>query len=258
MYAEIVRMIEECFPHGVYLGHVDYDDGLTEEQSEAYVMGDIDRVWDSIAEWEHENRWYGADYYIEELGRHALKNALKNDPDFDPDDDEWLETAREVLMDLDRSDILGDLVKGTRYAVTLCKWLIDEDNAVWGLHDVEGLIDALGVPDTADNRAVADELIANAPTDLGMAFAAYEVTPADLHGIGPGRAAIRTEYLPICYGNPFTGGYFAGTFNLGAPVVIPLSELSPDSHMMQWGPSEVYGEFPAELECEVEFIGIDN
>lgn len=253
MYSDIVRMVKDLFPYGVHLGHVDYDDGLSREESEAYVMGDIDRVWDSIAEWEHENRYYGADYYIEELERHALKN----DPDFDPDD-EWLETVREVLMDLDRSDIFGDLIKGSRYKTTVCNWLIDEDNAQWGLHDVEGLIEALEVPNTAHNRAVADELIANAPTDLGMAFAAYEVTPADLHGIGPGRAAIRTEYLPICYGNPFTGGYFAGTFNLAEPAVIPLSELAPDSHMMAYGPSEVYGEFPAELECEVEFIGIDN
>lgn len=253
MYDEIVRMIKDLFPYGVHLGHVDYDDGLTEDQAEWYVMGEIDRVYDSILDWEIENRSYGADYYIEELERHALKN----DPNFEPDD-EWLEIVREALFDLDRSDIVGDLVRGTHYTTVMCKWLIDEDNAVWGLHDVEGLIEALEVPNTAHNRAVADELIANAPTDLGMAFAAYEVTPADLHGIGPGRAAIRTEYLPICYGNPFTGGYFAGTFNLGAPVTIPLSELSPEGHMMAYGPSEVYGEFPLELDHEVEFIGIDN
>ena len=253
MYSDIVRMIEECFPQGVYLGYVDYDDGLTEEQAEWYIMGDIERVFDSISEWEYENRFHGADYYLEELERHALKN----DPNFEPDYD-WFERVREVLMDLDRSDILGDLVKGTRYAVTLCKWLIDEDNAVWGKHDVDGLIEALGVPNTADNRTVADELIANAPTDLGMAFAAYEVTPADLQGIEPGRAAIRSEHLPICYGNPFTGGYDVGAFKLAEPVVIPLSELTPESHFVAYGPSEVYGGFPYELESEVEFIGIDN
>ena len=253
MYAEIVRLIEDRFPYGVHLGHVDYDDGLTEEQSELYVMGEIDRVYDSVLDWEIENKSYDVHSYTEELESHILKN----DPDFNPDQD-WFDTVREVLMDLDRSDIVGDLIKGTRYKITMCKWLIDEDSAQWGLHDVDGLIDALGVPNTPHNRAVADELIANAPTDLGMAFSAYEVAPADLYGIGPGRAAIRTEYLPICYGNPFTGGYFAGTFNLGAPVTIPLSELSPESHMMAYGPSEVYGEFPGELKWEVEFIGIDN
>ena len=253
MYDEIVRLIEDHFPQGVYLGFVDYDDGLTREQSEAYIMGDIDRVCDSIAEWEHENRWYGTNWYIEEL----VSYVQKNDPNFDPDDD-WFDTVREVLMDLDRSDILGDLVKGTRYTTVMCKWLIGEDDAEWGLHDVDGLIDALGVPNTARNRAVAEELIDNAPTDFGMAFSAYEVTPADLNGIGPGRAAIRSEYLPVCYGNPFTGGYFAGTFKLAEPVTIPLSELSPENHMMAYGPSEVYGEFPTELECEAEFIEINN
>ena len=253
MYDEIVRMIEEHFPHGVYLGHVDYDDGLSREQSEAYVMGDIDRVWDSVAEWEHENRWHGADYYIEELERHALRN----DPNFEPDYD-WFDTVREVLMDLDQSDILGDLVGNTAHKITMGKWLIDEDGSEWGLHDVEGLIDALEVPNTPHNRAVADELIANAPTDLGMAFAAYEVTPADLHGIGPGRAAIRAEHLPVCYGNPFTGAYHAGTFKLAEPIVIPLSELRPDSHMMAYGPSEVYGRFPHDLESEIEFVEIGN
>ena len=253
MYDEIVRMIEEYFPHGVYLGHVDYDDGLSREQSEAYVMGDIDRVWDSVAEWEHENRWHGANYYIEELERHALRN----DPDFSPDYD-WFDTVREVLMDLDQSDALGDLVGNTAHKITMCKWLISEDDAEWGKHDVDGLIKALEVPNTADNRTVADELIANAPTDLGMAFAAYEVCPSDMHEIGPGRAAIRTDWLPVCYGNPFTGGYWAGTFKLAEPAVIPLSELTPVSHFAAYSPTEVYGGFPYELESEAEFIGIDN
>lgn len=253
MYAEIVQLIKECFPHGVYLGHVDYDDSLTEDQAEAYVMGDIYRVWNSIAEWEHDNRWYGADYYIEELERHMLRN----DPNFDPDD-EWIETVREALMDLDQSDLLGDLANRTTYGITLCKWLIDEDNAVWGLHDVDGLIDALKVPDTVDNRAVAARLIVNTPTDLGMAFAAYEVTPADLNGIRVDRAAIRTNCLQVFYGNPFTGAYWVGAFDLSAPVVIPLSELIPDSQMMDYGPGEVYGEFPGEPGNEWEIVEIED
>ena len=253
MYAEIVRLIEDNFPHGVYLFHADYRDSLTEEQSELYVMGEVDRVFEDILYWESENRWYGTNWYIEEL----VSYVQKNDPNFDPDDD-WIETAREVLMDLDKSDAIGDLVNLTRYSVPMGKWLIDEDEAQWGLHDVEGLIDALEVPNTADNRAVAEELIANAPTDLGMAFAAYEVTPADLHGIGPGRAAIRTECLLVFYGNPFTGAYWDGVFKLGAPVDIPLSELSPISHMMAYGPSEVYGRFPHDLESEIEFVEIGN
>lgn len=253
MYAEIVRLIEDNFPHGVYLFEADYRDSLTEDQAEWYVTGNWEPLIDSILEWESDSRWYGTDWYVEEL-IHRLRNIY---PAFDPDE-EWIDTVREVLMELDQSDALGDLVGNTSYKIPMGKWLIDEDNAVWGLHDVDGLIKALGVPDTADNRAVAEELIYNAPTDLGMAFAAYEVCPSDMHEIGPGRAAIRTEHLPICYGNPFTGGYWAGAFKLGAPVTIPLSELSPISHMMAYGPSEVYGEFPYTLECDKEFVEIGN
>lgn len=253
MYAEIVRLIEERFPHGIELGFVDYDDSLTQEQALWYVTGDMEQLFYSVSDWEHENRWYGTDWYIEELASHVRKS----DPSFDPDDD-WIEIAREALMDLDRSDILGDLVKRTTYTITLCKWLIDEDSAQWGKHDVEGLIEALGVPDTADNRTVADEMIVNAPTDLGMAFSAYEVAPAELSGINMDRAAIRTDWLPVCYGNPFTGAYWAGTFKLSAPATVPLSELTPDSHMMDYGPGEVYGEFPYELECERTIVEIGD
>ena len=253
MSDEIVQMIKERFPYGIELGFVDYDDSLTDEQTEWFFTGNMEQLFDSVSEWEYENRWYGAEWYIDELVSHIRKES----PNFDPDD-EWLETVRDTLMDLDESDVLGDLIGRTYTSVTLCKWLVDEDNAVWGLHSVEGLLEALGVPDTVENRAVADELIANAPTDLGMAFSAYEVAPVDLQGVEPGRAAIRSRWLPVCYGNPFTGAYHAGVFDLGAPVDVPFTELTPDSHLMQWGPSEVYGEFPYELTCATEFVEIDT
>lgn len=253
MHDEIVQMIKDRFPHGVELGFVDYDDSLTDEQVEWYFAGDIEQLYDSVSEWEYDNRWDGADWYIDELVSHIRKN----DPVFEPSG-EWLETVRDALTDLDESDLLGDLIGRTYKRVTLCKWLIDEDNAQWGLHSADELIEALGVPDTADNRAVADKLIENAPTDLGMAFSAYEVAPADLHGTMVDRAAIRSRWLPVCYGNPFTGAYHAGTFDMGATVNVPLSELAPVNHMMAYGPSEVYGEFPCELTCATEFVEIDN
>ena len=253
MRDKIVRLIKDRFPHGIYLGYVDYDDSLTDEQTEWYFTGDMEQLFDSISEWDYENCWDGTEWYINEL----VSDIRKDSPEFDPDD-EWTEIVRETLMDLDESDTLGDLIKRTYTSVTMCKWLIDEDNAEWGLHSVEGLLEALGVPDTPDNRATAENLIANAPTDLGMAFSAYEVAPVEFQGIEPGRAAIRSRWLPVCYGNPFTGGYWAGAFDLGAPVDVPLTELAPDSHMMAYGPSEVYGEFPYELKCEKEIVEIDN
>ena len=253
MYDKIIRLIGEVFPHGVELGYVDYDDCLTEEQSELYVMGNIEKLCDSVADWEGETKWHGVQWYLEELVSHVRKD----NPEFDPDD-EWLDCARDALLDLDDSDLLGDLVRNTTTPVTMCQWLIDEDNAQWGLHSVEELLEALGVPDTVDNRATAEDLIANAPTDLGVAFAVYQVSPADLVDVPHGRAAIETKWLPVCYGNPFTGAYYAETFELDKPVTVPLSELTPESNFIQWGPSEVYGEFPYELECETEIIEIDN
>lgn len=252
MYDEIVRLISDRFPYGVELCHVAYDDCLTDEQAEWYVTGDYEKLFDSIGDWECENRWYGADWYIDELVSHMQKDS----PNFEPGD-ECLEDVRDVLMDLDESDTLGDLVKNTYTKITMCRWLIDEDSAEWGKHSVDELIKALGVPDTAENRATADELIANAPTDLGMAFSAYEVAPVDLHGLNVDRAAIRTRWLPVCYGNPFTGGYWAGAFDMGAPVTVPLSELTPENSFMQWGPTEVFGGFPYELTCETELVEID-
>lgn len=253
MYDEIVSLIKDRFPYGVELCHVDYRDSLTDEQAEWYVTGDTDRLFDSILDWECENRWYGADWYIDALTRHIREDS----PDFEPGDD-WLETVRDTLMELDESDVLGDLVKLTRNKVAVGKWVIVEDDAAWGLHSVGGLIEALGVPDTVANRAVAEELISNAPTDLGMAFSAYQVAPADLHGLPEGRAAIRSQWLPVFYGNPFTGGYHAGAFDLGAPVDVPLTELTPINRMMQWAPSDVYGRFPYELTGETELVEIDN
>ena len=253
MSDDIVRLIKEIFPHGIELGFVDYDDSLTDEQTEWFFAGDMNSLYDSIAEWEWDNCLNGTDWYIDEIVSHIRKDS----PNFDPGDD-WLEHVRDTLMDLDESDLLGDLIKRTYKSVTLCKWLIDEDSAVWGLHSVGGLIEALGVPDTVENRAVADELIANAPTDLGMAFSAYEVAPVELCGVEPGRAGIRSRWLPVCYGNPFTGGYFAGAFDMGATVDVPLSELTPESRFIKWGPTEVYGGFPYELSGGKEFIEIDN
>lgn len=253
MYSEIVRLIEEAFPYGVQLGFVNYDDELTNEQAEWYVTGDDERLFDSVIDWEHDNRWDGADWYLEELVRHIRKE----NPNFDPNED-WFWEVRDILLDLDESDLLGELVKNTSHEVIVGKWVIDEDSAVWGLHDIEGLLEALGAPDTPENREVADELISNAPTDLGMAFSAYKVSPADLHGVKANRPAIHSRWLPVCYGNPFTGAFFAGAFDLGAPAVIPLSELSPVSHLTQWGPEEVFGGFPYELECETTLVEINN
>lgn len=252
MSDEIVQLIKDRFSYGIELIHVNYRDSLTDEQAEWYVTGDIDSVLDSLLDWECEARWHGTEWYIDEL----VSDIQRESPGFEPGDD-WLDLVRDTLMDLDESDALGQLAALTYDSVTVCQWLIGEDNAVWGLHSVEGLLKALRVPDTPDNRAVADELIANAPTDLGMAFSAYEVSPADLHGVPVDRAAIRSRWLPVCYGNPFTGAYHVGAFDMGASVDVPLSELTPENNFVQWGPTEVYGEFPYELECEKEFIEID-
>ena len=89
MYDEIVRLIKDRFPYGVELVHVDYDDSLTDEQAEWYITGDMESLFDSVLDWESENRWYGADRYLEELTRHIQKES----PDFDPDD-EWIENVR--------------------------------------------------------------------------------------------------------------------------------------------------------------------
>ncbi|MTD47150.1 hypothetical protein GKE82_23395 [Conexibacter sp. W3-3-2] len=103
---DILQAALAALPATVKLGHVHYDDGLTDEQIRQLLRSDPD-VWDSVAEFELDTR---------EHGLHTLLESLIPDErhrDTLQDDDGAHEDLREAIFDRDTFDVLGELAAQT-------------------------------------------------------------------------------------------------------------------------------------------------
>lgn len=101
----IARAIKEL-PEKVTLGYVDYQDKLSDEQVTMLLDDDMEKLYDSIWEWEADARERGVEYELERvLDSDEEREALRDSDDY--------EKFREECWDRDESNMLGDLIRQT-------------------------------------------------------------------------------------------------------------------------------------------------
>lgn len=227
------------------LVYVDYHDQLTDDQVKAMIADPFGwELDDHYYDWESEARWRGATYSAEEMVNAYDPLDEEEQATIEDNHDEIVDGVKDWLMDNDTSDPFTELASRTPDATVMIP-LIDEDVADWGdERKASQLLSVLGTTDEAYYNKARD-LIANAPTDLGMAYIVARLSVSDLVEIRPGDT-VTVNSPTVVYGNPFTGGVHAEDFT-GHTFTALAESIMPDG---AWGyPVEkVWGCFPGDNE----------
>lgn len=237
----IDRIIKTATRVDTDLVYVDYRDELPDGQVRAMIDDPFGWEFDeSYLDWESEAFWEGADYAAEEMVHNYDPRDEEEQATLEENAWEIVEGVKDWLIINNTSSPFTELARQTPDA-TIMVPLIDEDNAEWG--DDRKASQLLSVLGTADESYYnkARDLIANAPTDLGMAYIVTKVRVADLMEVRPG-ATVTVNDPTVVYGNPFTGGVYSEDFT-GLRFTAPIESILPDG---AWGypVEEVWGRFP--------------
>ena len=104
----IIEDLEKEFPHGVDLIYVDYRDELNDEDIELLLSGQEDKVYENI--WEHSEVGFQSIDQAEEILQDVLS---KRGIDKTSLPHEYLEPAKDKILDMDTSDPVRDLKRNT-------------------------------------------------------------------------------------------------------------------------------------------------
>lgn len=248
----IDRIIKTATPADTDLVYVDYQDQLPDGQAKAMIADPFGwEIDDDYLDWESDARWEGANYAAEEMVSNYDPRDEEEQATIEEYRDEIVDGVKDWLMDNDTSDPFTELARRTPDATVMVP-LIDEDDAEWGNdRKASQLLSVLGTTDESHYNK-AQVLMANAPTDLGMAYIVARVSVSDLAEVNPGATFTVTDPT-VVYGNPFTGGLDAEDFT-GLRFTAPIESMLPDG---AWGypVEEVWGTFPSVNEEPVQWAG---
>lgn len=252
-FDNMLEIATDAIPNSTRLTYIDYQDHLDDEQVELLVEGGNIFEDSDLGDFIAEQSTAEAYNYAEEA-LDVLRGRFEDDEEslewIDDNELDLEEYLRDEALDRDNSDPVADLARNTP-DVTLMVPVIGEDDTEWGSNrKASQLVAALGSREESHYRT-ARELMAEAPTDLGMAYIAFKASVSDFVGGNPGGTVEVTDPVVI-YGNPFTGGVWDAQFK-GLTYRIDASEIMLDG---SWGPTldDVYGGyiFPSH---RVEFTG---
>lgn len=225
MNKELTAKIDELLKDEYDLIYLDYRDELSEEQARALATDDWDEFWSLTWDWESEGRSYGAEHEVEQLMWELESDNPELLDAIDEHRDELEEYARDIIMDRDSGEWLDQLINKAD-PIDCMLPLINEDEAEWGEErNPLDILKALGVAETPENVELAEELVNEATTDLGMCWLVFPMKLRDL--MKPHNEPVAIDEAIVCYGNPFTGGYWSVVFK-GHKINTHRSEIAFD------------------------------
>lgn len=224
---------------------VDYDDKLYDEQIDAVVSGDFEKVYDLTSDFESESSWHGMKYVIEETF-----------PDWDMLSDEDQETVREAIQERDTSDFITTLIRHTPDPLLRIN-VVDEDNC-WSYEEVKPrqVLKAVGLRATKHNVREVDYALANASPEYSTLLG-YWVVSVDLEALwtAPEEADVKITNPYLYLGNPFMGDGFITEHALEGVVTVKRNEIHTDKGAFGYGVNEIYGGLsPSQFHADIEVV----
>lgn len=244
--------IIEDLDEKIDLIYVDYRDQLTDEQIAAIVRNDLEKLWESLEEWESENRWQGAKYVIEQ-GRDAVIQRWEREDDedysqiasdFDGSDEE--ERVREEINERESGEWMKALVRQSGDVLLRIPIdALDEDRA-YSYEPVEAtdVLKRLGFEATDDNVKTMSYALANASPEFSTLMG-YWIVGADVEDLYKlevdenGFVAIENPHLYL--GNPFMGDGFITEEALTGTAYVRRSDLQTDKSAFGYSVNSIYG-----------------
>lgn len=223
------------------LVYVSYDDELTSEQVEYAAQDDIERLQDSIEEWESDSRYIAAGWHFEDILERTSQDFEHHYPGligyingFD-----YEETVRQEIMDRDQSDPITALAKQT--GLTLMRVFVEEAT----LNGPQDVLDMLGWEATEKNVTELEEALANAwdPRVVQLVFA---VEPEKLLAYG-NTVTVTNPAVWISTGSG--DGWCTDT--LEGSYTFERSRLHTDKHGPGYDWNETAGVFASSYEAKI-------
>lgn len=246
-FENVVEKIKREANIGSQVWYPDYRDELPDAAVRALVENDMEGFYESGI--------YEVDICARECAEYdALQAAARADLTeeelefYELNEWEIIEEVVWAILEADTTDYALELARRTPDARVMVP-LIDEDHAEWGSERTGAqVIEALG----GGEERIADLLVGEAPTDLGMAYIVADVPVADLYrALGRDDVVFRFTDPEVIYGNPFTGAVWDARFE---GVTIETREIMLDG---AWGYplDEVYGGYRCGADVEVVVDG---
>lgn len=263
-----IEMLREAvidtLPEKLDLIYVHYDDKLTDEQVSYAVAGDIEKLWDSLSEFESDSQWYS----IQEIWKETLKEFEPDERELIEEDDEAFERFQQECWDRDDSDWFDQLCRHTN-GVMIRYYLTDKDGDEV---EIEGYTTDLTVEEQAqtiadaagisydDNKDTLHEIVVNASYG-GMLCVLHcsdieDVMKIDMGGRPHGGEVIFTDpYLLVYDGMNGSGmdGQVTGTIK----IKIEDGTMRHDTGSYSWSDG-IAGVNHGSYKTEAEFISHDN
>ena len=235
------------------LVYVTYDDTLTDEQVGHVVRGDMEALWESLAEWEDETSWDSVEQIIAELKASVIRGwENENDVDYSnladafDGSDEW-ERVRYEIEERNTGDWIKRLVRQTgQVLLRIPIDTIDEDNA-FCFQEVEPaeVLDRIGFAHTKDNLSEVSYVLANASPEFSVLMG-YWIVGADVEALydllidgDTQQVEITDPYIYL--GNPFAGSGFISEKPLTGTVRLPRADLRTDKDAFGYSINDIYG-----------------
>jgi hypothetical protein len=242
------------------LVYVDYRDELSAEDAAALVRGDTDAVFESMWEWEADNRWDACEAIIGELADDVVTNwEHEDDADYSellaelPGDE--YDRVRFTIEERDSSDWVRDLIRNTPNVLLRIN-VIDEDHG-YSFEEVavERVLEDVKLPVTPENVATMNSTLAECSPEYSVLMG-YWIVGADLSDIYdlPVEPDAEVEIVnPYLYlGNPFVGSGFISERPFEGTVRVKRSDLKTDKDAFGYAVDEVYGGLsPSSFECVI-------
>lgn len=233
--SEIIANLDESYD----LTYVDYRDTLTPGQVAAIARNDTEALHDSTWEWASESAAIGArSAALEAVSDYESKHPVPED--FDTS--EMAFEIEEVIRDRDTSNPIKELASNTSDALLRVQVIAEDDGfSDWDDLAPSAYLKHMGLPLTDKNVETMDQLIADTPSEVHMAYVVFRATVADLLATMDSDTTVTVENPEIILGNPFTGGYWNATFE--GTLSVSRSRMLTDEDAFGYSVEETYGGF---------------
>lgn len=240
---EIIGTLYETYE----LVYVDQSDSFSDDQVAAIISCDYETLDDSIFEIEADQQ----DFNAHAAANHAMENWMSDHPEVEVDEHEVLDALEEVIRDRDTADHRSKLARRTTNPMMRVQVVAeDAEFTQHGEAEPQDFLEEIGLPVTAENIATMQNLMADTPSEVYMAYAIFTADVERLMDtMSQPEAVVTVENPSIAMGNPFTGAYWDAQFD--GTLTFQRKNMVSDGAAFGYSVEETYGGYITDVEAEI-------
>jgi hypothetical protein len=229
--------------------YINQGDQLTDEQVDALVAGDDEKLWDLLSEFELDARDEGLSSVLTDAVKTVIDRWEREDgedytdlaAEFEQSEDE--EAVREAITERESGDWVKELANGAG-DVLLRITALDEDHA-YDNEDVtpERALADVGLPGTPGNIEVMADTLAECSPEFSvlMGYWIAGVNVGDLLDLPTEVTHVEIVNPHLYLGNPFAGSGWISEDPFEGVVTVARDQLRTDRQAFGYSVDKIYG-----------------